>query len=166
MFSTAVMLSGVTVNEAVENVIEANILISGIGFESGGLAASHGIAQAFPLVPFLHKKYLHGEMVAIGVITHQCMEQDQSEGQRIAEFFSKIGLPTHLGHLSLDINKNSSEIDLIIDEAMNIFFLHHEPFEVTPHKIKKALMEANDIGIEVTRNFGDNAYRMIHGKEN
>ena len=56
------------VNEAVENVVEANTLLSGIGFESGGLAASHGVAQVFPAIPFLHEQYLHGEMVAIGAV--------------------------------------------------------------------------------------------------
>lgn len=32
-------------SEALEMVVEANTLLSGIGFESGGLAGSHAVAQ-------------------------------------------------------------------------------------------------------------------------
>ena len=37
--------------EAVEKVIEANTLLSGIGFESGGLAASHAIHNGLTVLP-------------------------------------------------------------------------------------------------------------------
>ncbi|MFC1821013.1 glycerol dehydrogenase [Thermodesulfobacteriota bacterium] len=150
------------VNEAVENVIEANTLLSGIGFESGGLAASHGIAQVFPVIPFLHDKYMHGEMVALGVLVHKCLERDEAEARRVASFFAQVGLPVHLRQLSLDIELNAKEIKLIIDEAMNVFFIHHEPFEVTSEKLMKALLDANALGMEASKNIGDDAYRRLH----
>ena len=67
------------VNDALEDVIEANTLLSGVGFESGGLATSHGVGQVFPVIPFLHKKYMHGEMVAFGLLAHQCLERKTDE---------------------------------------------------------------------------------------
>jgi glycerol dehydrogenase len=150
------------INEAVENVVEANTLLSGIGFESGGLAASHGFAQVLPVIPFLHEKYMHGEMVAIGVLVHTCLEGDKDEAGRVASFFAHVGLPVHLGQLSLDIDQNVQEIKTIIDEAMNVFFIHYEPFEVTHEKLMQALVDANALGVEVSRNIGDDAYRALH----
>jgi glycerol dehydrogenase len=150
------------VNDALENVIEANTLLSGIGFESGGLAASHGIAQVFPAIPFLHEKYMHGEMVAIGLLGHQCLEGNYEEARRLAEFFAAVGLPVHLGQLSLDIEKNSDEMDLIYNEAANVFFIHHEPFEISIDKLKKAMTEAHTLGLEVSAKIGDLAYKELH----
>jgi glycerol dehydrogenase len=53
-------------NEALERVVEANTLLSGVGFESGGLGAAHAVAQALTVIPSVEKEFLHGEMVALG----------------------------------------------------------------------------------------------------
>ena len=45
---------------AVEKVIEANTLLSGIGFESGGLAGAHAIHNGFTVLDECHHMY-HGE---------------------------------------------------------------------------------------------------------
>lgn len=150
------------VNEAVENVVEANTLLSGVGFESGGLAASHGFAQVLPMIPSLHEHFLHGEMVALGLLTHCCLEDDREEARRIAVFFAKVGLPVHLGQLSLSPERNDQEVEQVVHEAMNLFFTHHEPFEVTPEKLKKALMEGDRIGKDVSKEFGEEAYHSLH----
>ena len=39
------------ITEAVENVIEANILMSGLGFQNTGLATAHGIHSGLTAVP-------------------------------------------------------------------------------------------------------------------
>lgn len=46
--------------KAVEHVIEANTYLSGLGFESGGLAGAHAIHNGFTAVPETHSMY-HGE---------------------------------------------------------------------------------------------------------
>jgi glycerol dehydrogenase len=150
------------VNQALENVVEANILISGLGFESGGLAGSHGIAQVFPIIPSIHQEYLHGEMVAFGVMAHQCLEANSTEAKRVGEFFAKVGLPVHLGQLSLEPSKHAHEIDLIINKAMDVHFLHYEPFEVTHEKVRQAIFQADQLGKDISKKIGDSAYKALH----
>ena len=89
-----------TITPALEHVIEANTLLSGVGFESGGLAAAHAVAQGFTVLPHLHRDYLHGEMVAMGLLTHLVLEQRMDEARQVATFFTEVGLPAHLGHLA------------------------------------------------------------------
>ena len=43
------------VTPALENIIEVNTYLSGVGFESGGLAAAHGIQKGFTVIPALHE---------------------------------------------------------------------------------------------------------------
>jgi len=45
------------VNEAVERVVEADTLLSGLGFESCGVAAAHAIGQSLTVMPEIHKNY-------------------------------------------------------------------------------------------------------------
>ena len=149
------------VSESFENVIEANTLISGIGFESGGLAGSHGIAQVFPAIKRVEENYLHGEMVAFGIIAQLCLENELDEARRVSRFLIDVGLPTHLHQLSLDPEK-TEEIDLLAQEAINAGMLQAEPFEVTADLVRQAILKANRIGMEMTAEFGDKAYREIH----
>ena len=48
------------VTESLNKIIETNILLSGLGFESGGLAAAHAIHNGMTVLPGAHS-YLHGE---------------------------------------------------------------------------------------------------------
>lgn len=50
-------------SRALENVVEANTYLSGIGFESSGLAAAHAIHNGLTLLEECHHLY-HGEKVA------------------------------------------------------------------------------------------------------
>ncbi|HCF9151642.1 TPA: glycerol dehydrogenase [Pseudomonas aeruginosa] len=52
------------VTPALNAVVEANTLLSGLGFESGGLACAHAVAQGLTVLPRLHADFLHGEMGA------------------------------------------------------------------------------------------------------
>ena len=54
------------VSPALEHVVEANTLLSGLGFESGGLATAHAIHNGLTALEATHK-YSHGFKVAIGV---------------------------------------------------------------------------------------------------
>ena len=63
---------------AVEKVIEANTLLSGIGFESGGLAGAHAIHNGFTVLDECHHMY-HGEKVAFGTITQLVLENIPQE---------------------------------------------------------------------------------------
>ncbi len=62
------------VTPALERIIEANTYLSGVGFESGGLAAAHAIHNGMTAVPDAHHFY-HGEKVAFGTLTQLVLEK-------------------------------------------------------------------------------------------
>lgn len=123
-------------------VVEANILLSGIGFESGGLAAAHAVAQGLTACPDLHRNFLHGELVAVGVMAQLLLEQRLDEAAVAKTFLRAVGLPVHLADLGLDPAKRAAEVDTTVAAALQVPFIHAEPFTVTAELLRAALLRA------------------------
>ena len=149
------------VNEALERVVEANTLLSGLGFESGGLAASHSVAQALTVVPEIQQNYLHGEMVALGLLTQLLLEGEMSEARNVAQFFMEVGLPVHFGQLSLSV-QNKAQISEVMEAAVAAPIMANEPFTVDSDSLIAAALEVNELGLEITESEGDAAFRALH----
>ncbi|MBB3948511.1 glycerol dehydrogenase [Rhizobium skierniewicense] len=87
---------------AVENIIEANTLLSGLGFENCGVSAAHGIHDALTALEPTHH-FFHGEKVAFGVICLLVLEnRAPDELDEAIDFCIDLGLPTTLADLGLD----------------------------------------------------------------
>jgi glycerol dehydrogenase len=97
-----------TVTPALEHVIEASIYLSGLGFESGGLAAAHAINDGFAFEPQCHGCY-HGEKVAFGTLVQLVLEKSREEElNEVLAFMKSVGLPMTLAQLGVkEIDKDS-----------------------------------------------------------
>ena len=133
------------VNEAVEHVVEANTLLSGLGYESGGLAIAHAIAQGYTSIEAVHRNFLHGEMVAMGVLTQLVLEEWVEEAERAARFFCAIGLPVSLQQLGLS-PQSPAELEPMLQSALAFPFITNVPFEVTAENLGEAVLEADRLG--------------------
>jgi glycerol dehydrogenase len=158
--AAASAVEGNTVDDALERVVEANTLLSGIGFESGGLAIAHSVAQGYTAVPAVHDNYLHGEMVAMGLLTQLVAEKNLDEARRVARFLASVGLPVNLGQISLGADR-ASELDAMLEVAMGFPFVQNMPFDVTHESLRGAVIDAHQLGIEVAASDGDTAYRKL-----
>ena len=159
--AAAAAVASNTVNEPLEAVVEANTLLSGLGFESGGVAAAHGFAQSFTALPATNAAYLHGEMVAMGTLAQLVMESRLDEARRVAQFFALVGLPVHLGQLAIDAG-DADALDTIVDGAMNFPFIGNMPMKIDRAVLRAGLLGANDLGLAVCEQAGDVSHRRLH----
>jgi glycerol dehydrogenase len=150
------------ISEAVEQIVEANTLLSGMGFESGGLAAAHAIAGGLTVIPLLHSDYLHGELVGIGLLAQLLLENNRDEAVRVAEFLVTVGLPVHAGQLCLDMEADAAQIKAAMEGAVASGLASAEPFDVTPDLLYTAFCEAHTLGLETAQKIGDSAFCMLH----
>ncbi|WP_122647154.1 glycerol dehydrogenase [Enterococcus mediterraneensis] len=91
------------VSPALEAVVEANTLLSGIGFESCGLAAAHAIHNGFTALHGEIHSLTHGEKVAYGTLTQLFLENKPKEMlDRFIYFYQALDLPTTLQDLKLE----------------------------------------------------------------
>ncbi|STV34348.1 glycerol dehydrogenase [Klebsiella pneumoniae] len=89
------------VTPALERVVEANTYLSGVGFESGGLAAAHAIHNGMTAIPDAHH-YYHGEKVAFGTLTQLVLENAPvDEIETVAALCHSVGLPITLAQLDI-----------------------------------------------------------------
>ena len=134
------------VTSALENIIEANILLSGMGFESSGLAAAHAIHNGLTALDETHHCY-HGEKVSFGVLVHLILENASSEElNTVLSYCKSVGLPTNLhalGVKEITDEKVMAVAKLACAEGETI---HNMPFEVTPDDVFAAIMTANTMG--------------------
>jgi glycerol dehydrogenase len=161
--AAAAAVAARTVDDALEAVVEANTLLSGLGFESGGLAVAHGVAQSYTAIQRVRASYLHGEMVAMGTLAQLMMESRPDEAARVAGFFATVGLPVHLGQLSLDAG-DAGALDVVSEGALLFPFVNNMPMPVTAESIRSAILDAHRLGLTVAEKVGDAAYRRLqHG---
>ena len=89
------------VTEDVEKVVEANTLLSGLGFESGGLAAAHAVHNGITALEETHPFY-HGEKVAFGTLVQMVMEDRSNEElYEVLDFCVSVGLPVTLKQIGV-----------------------------------------------------------------
>ncbi len=132
--------------EAVEKVIEANTLLSGIGFESGGLAGAHAIHNGLTVLSECHHMY-HGEKVAFGTLTQLVLENvDGDELERIIDFCIELGLPVTFKELGITEVTDEKLFAVANAACAESDTLHNMPFEVTPEKVVAALKAADAYG--------------------
>ena len=127
------------VTPALEAVVEANTLLSGLGFESGGLAAAHAIHNGMTAAPQTHG-LTHGEKVNIGTLTQLIMEgADSKEIEEFIAFTTQIGLPNTLTEIGLT-PEDTDEVRAIAEAAtVEGETIHNMPFPVTPELVEEAL---------------------------
>lgn len=131
---------------AVENVIEANTYLSGIGFESGGLAGAHAIHNGLTVIEETHSMY-HGEKVAFGTLVQLVLENAESEEiDTVVDFCNSVGLPVTLEQLGVKEIKKEQIMEVSRLAAAEGDTLGNMPFEVTPEDVYAAIMAADAIG--------------------
>lgn len=135
-----------TVTQALERVVEANTLLSGLGFESGGVAVAHALSEAFSVIDEMHH-YSHGEKVAFGLLVHIILEERPTAViDEIFSFCHTVGLPVTLADL------NCGAIDkATLRHAANVAVepgkpSHNMPFPVTADMIYNAMIAADALG--------------------
>lgn len=134
--------------ECVERVIEADTLLSGIGFESGGLSAAHGIHNAMKNQAETHK-IMHGELVAFGTLCLLAIE-NRGDGflEQSLQFCHQVGLPTTLAEIGFTSSGQQLESTLrqVAFDATQQAPKYHMPANATKEVIYDAIVRVDQLG--------------------
>lgn len=134
------------VSSALDDIVETNTYMSGVGFESGGLAAAHAIHNGLTVLPQTHSA-MHGEKVAFGLLAQLALENaPQEEFNEVLSFCRAIGLPTNLAALGLK-DASDEELKKVAEASCAAGeTIHNMPFAVTPPAVFAAIKVADKLG--------------------
>lgn len=134
------------VSPALEYVTEANILLSGIGFESSGLATAHSVHNGLSALDETHA-YYHGEKVAFGILTGLHLTNSTIEEREIVySFCEAVGLPTTFPDIGILELNHEKLMEVALKTCAPMEGIHHEIVQVTPSKVIDAMIAADAQG--------------------
>jgi glycerol dehydrogenase len=89
-------------DEAFEAVVEANILMSGLAWENGGLSYAHAVVRGLVKARGAAAA-AHGDHVAYGTLVQLAIEdRDDAFILELMRFYRQVGLPSSLPELGMD----------------------------------------------------------------
>lgn len=131
------------VTTALEKTVEANTLLSGLGFESGGLAAAHAVHNGLTALHQTHH-LMHGEKVNFGTLTQLIMEERPTEEcDAFISLCLSVGLPTTFADLGVD-KPSRDDLETVAKAAtVPQETIHNMPFTVTADMVVDAMVAAD-----------------------
>ena len=134
------------ITPALNHIVEANILLSGIGFESSGLAAAHSVHNGLTALNETHS-FFHGEKVAFGVLTGLHLTDALPTGmETVYSFCEQIGLPTTFSEIGINDLTRDKLMAAAIKACDPAEGIHHEAGHITPEKVLNAMIAADAMG--------------------
>ncbi|MBR0597852.1 glycerol dehydrogenase [Sinanaerobacter chloroacetimidivorans] len=127
---------------ALERIVEANIYLSGVGFENNGCAIAHAVYSGMTsiLKPF---PVFHGEAVAFGTIVQLIAEgaykSNQNELDETIRFYQRVGLPLTFGQMGIDIPTDKQIYSIAEATCTKSKNAYNMPFHVDSKTIFNAL---------------------------
>lgn len=131
------------VTEALEHIIETNILLSGLGFENNATSGAHSVNDGLTVMEN-SSKTMHGEKVAFGCIVQliaECADRDYLD--EVLGFCLSVGLPVCLEDLCVE---NSEENIRKIAAASMHSNWENMPFAVDEDLVYSAIRTADLYG--------------------
>ncbi len=103
---------------AFERVVEAMILMSGLGFESGGLSIAHALTRGLPKISGVASSP-HGLQVAVGLLVQLDLEQ-RADGMLadLKQWYAQVGLPATLSELGATGSPSDAELTLAAELSL------------------------------------------------
>ncbi|KAF1298691.1 glycerol dehydrogenase [Enterococcus sp. JM4C] len=128
------------ITPAFEAVVEANTLLSGLGFESGGLAAAHALQNSFSSLEGPIQRMTHGEKVAFTTLVQLILQNESEERVRsFIQLYQEFGLPTTLKELGITEMSDEALFVLCEKTITSQDTIQQMPMELTANDLFSAI---------------------------
>ncbi|MGP8023123.1 MAG: glycerol dehydrogenase [Methanobacterium sp.] len=140
-YQTKLAVEKGAITEAVENTLEANIYLSGVGAENAGVAGAHSIYNGFTKVEEC-EEFMHGELVAFGTIVQLVLENSPLyEIEEVIGFSVSVGLPVTLSQIN--VSNNEQVLEAAKAACKEGELIHNLLGDVTVEDIYDAILAAD-----------------------
>lgn len=129
----------VSLKQAVLANIVSTGLVSLMVLDEYNCAIAHSVYYALVLLPGFEEHYLHGNVVAYGVLVQLLVDHDREEALKLKAFLQKLEIPTTLREMEVPVDKEY--LKEVLHETVTGPDMEHIPYEVTEDMIFEAMQE-------------------------
>ena len=127
------------ITPAYEDVAEATILLSGLGFECTGVSIAHGLQAGFYAMADA-KPMLHGTGVGYSTLILLLLNNDVELFEKVFSFCKDIGIPVCTADLGLTKENRNANVEKLLDEVVEgRWNIHNVPYHVSRDSLKNAI---------------------------
>jgi glycerol dehydrogenase len=133
-------------DDEVERVVEGTVLLSGVGFESGGLSLAHALIRGLTAVPTM-AAMLHGELVAFGTLVQVIVEErSEAEVTELLSLLQVVNLPVTFKQLGQSVPLTRDEMLTVLNATLAAAYSKNMQPPLTAERLENALLKADSIG--------------------
>ena len=131
------------VTPALENIVEANVYLSGVGADNVNCAAAHSFYNGVTSLGIAHAD--HGFCVAFGTLVQLVLEGvPKEEFEEVQNFCLEVGLPVTLEEIGVT---TAEQVETIAKNAcVPGETIHNLAGDVQPIELRDAIMQADAMG--------------------
>lgn len=126
---------------SLEQAVLANIVSTGLVslmvLDDYNCAIAHSVYYGLVLLPGFEEKYLHGNVVAYGVLVQLVVDGDLKEALRLKAFLQDLAIPTTLGEMEVPVEW--AYLQAVLTETVSGPDMEHIPYKVTEEMIFEAM---------------------------
>lgn len=135
------------VSYELQQAVLANIISTGLVslmvLDDYNCAIAHSVYYGLVLLPGFEEQYLHGDVVAYGVLVQLAVDGQKEEMKSLKEFLTKLGIPTTLREMAVNTERGS--LAGVLRETVEGPDMEHIPYEVTEDMIYDAMLEVEEL---------------------
>ncbi len=126
---------------ALEQVVLANIVSTGMVslmvLDDYNCAVAHSVYYGLVLIPGFEETYLHGDVVAYGVLVQLAVDQDWGRLREARDFLKSLGIPVTLKEMEIPLDREY--LKEVLRETAEGPDMEHIPYPVTQDMIYQAM---------------------------
>ncbi len=129
-------------------IIEANVYLSGVGADNGGLACAHSFYNGVTALG--GHTAPHGCCVAFGTLVQLILEgATKEEFKEVQDFCLEVGLPVTLAEIGLDVNDKEALMKVVEAACVEGETIHNMIPDVSAKELYNAMITCDVLGHEV-----------------
>lgn len=129
--------------QAVLAIIVSTGMVSLMVLDDYNCAIAHSVYYGLVLLPGFEEHYLHGDVVAYGVLVQLAVDGDKEELLRLRNFLAELGIYTTLKQMNVKLDRE--ELKEVLREIVTGPDMEHIPYEVTEDMIYRAMEEVEEL---------------------
>ena len=124
-----------------KQAVLANIVSTGLVslmvLDDYNCAIAHSVYYGLVLIPGFEEKYLHGNVVAYGVLVQLAVDGDLEEAKKLKAFLTDLEIPTTLKEMGVPVDREY--LQAVLKETVTGPDMEHIPYPVSEDMVYEAL---------------------------